>query len=64
MPKGLTGIVDDVGDRSCYTSRNNRFDRNSYQLGPGDLFFAWMNGERSESEWRRFGQDVNGTFIR
>jgi len=48
MTQGLTGIVDDVGDQSYYTSRNNRFDRKRYQLGPGNLFFAWMNRERSD----------------
>jgi hypothetical protein len=64
MTSGSTGLVQDVGDTSYFTSRNNRFERNRYQLGPGATFFAWMNADRSESAWKSYGQDVSGTFAR
>ena len=62
MAQGWTGLVQDVGDTTSFTSRNNRFDRNTYKLGGAGLHFVWMNGERTASEWRRYGMDVNGAF--
>lgn len=64
MDGGTTGFVQDIGDTSYFTSRNNRFERNSYQLGSAGAYFAWMNAERSESEWKSYGQDKSGTFRR
>jgi hypothetical protein len=64
MSGGWTGLVQDVGDSSYFTSRNNRFERNRYILGSGAVFFTWMNGDRSESEWKNYGQDGTGTFSR
>lgn len=59
---GWTGVVQDVGDQSVFASRNNRFERNQYQLPAGSLSFAWMDGEHTDAGWRRFGQDVDGVF--
>lgn len=59
---GWTGVVQDVGDRSVFASRNNRFERNQYQLPAGSLSFAWLDGEYTDAGWRRFGQDVDGVF--
>jgi parallel beta-helix repeat protein len=64
MTEGLTGLVQDVGDTSYFTSRNNRFERNRYHLGAGAAYFTWLNNERSETEWRGYNQDVSGTFGR
>jgi hypothetical protein len=63
MPKGMTGAVQDVGDSAVFTSRNNRFEHNTYYLSPNG-HFAWMNGERSDTEWKGYGMDATGTFIR
>jgi len=60
---GWTGLVQDIGDPSYFTSRNNRFERNQYLL-KGQWPFAWMNGTRNENEWVQFGQDVSGSFTR
>jgi hypothetical protein len=60
MRSGWTGIVEDVGTQYVYTGRNNRFERNQYQLGALMFPFVWMDGERTGAEWRRFGQDVDG----
>jgi parallel beta-helix repeat protein len=64
QPSGMTGIVQDVGDNAIFTSRNNRFERNKYLITGNTRPFAWMNGARTEQEWKAYGQDVNGTFTR
>jgi hypothetical protein len=61
MPSGMTGVAQDVGDNAIFTSRNNKFEHNTYYLSGGG-HFNWMNAERSDSEWRNFGQDTTGTF--
>jgi parallel beta-helix repeat protein len=64
MTVGFTGLVQDIGDRSYFTSRNNRFERNRYRLGSGKAYFVWLDEERPESEWKSYAQDVQGTFAR
>ena len=59
---GWTGIAQDIGDRSYFTSRNNRFTGNRYQFGPGLYHFQWMDGERQPSEWTQDGNDPDGAF--
>jgi len=61
---GATGLAQDIGDLSYFTSRNNRFDRNTYRLGTSARPFAWMNGFRTDVDWRAYGNDPNGTFAR
>jgi parallel beta-helix repeat protein len=59
------GIATDIaGNTAVFTSRNNRFVNNRYTLGSNPRPFAWMNGTRTESEWKAYGQDVTGTFTR
>jgi parallel beta-helix repeat protein len=64
MAQGMTGLVQDIGDTSCFTSRNNRFERNQYHLGPNASYFEWMNGPKNEFQWKSYGLDVSGTFSR
>ena len=64
MQVGETGVVQDIGDISVFTGRNNHFDRNTYTIGSNARYFVWMNGDRTENEWRGYGQDVTGTFTR
>jgi parallel beta-helix repeat protein len=61
MPSGKTGLAQDVGDDSYFTSRNNHWANNTYYLGTGARF-AWMGATLSDAQWRGYGQDVNGTF--
>jgi len=63
MHKGVTGLMQAVGDKTYFTSRNNRFDRNRYTLGTGNQF-AWMDVLMSESQFRSYGQEANGSFTR
>lgn len=59
---GWTGLVQDVGDTAPFTSRNNRFERNSYTLGGNAEPFHWMNLELDRAGWTNFGHDANGQF--
>jgi parallel beta-helix repeat protein len=64
MTEGKTGLAQSVGDNSYFTSRNNRWARNTYTLGRNANYFAWVGGAISEAEWRQAGQDLEGTFRR
>ena len=62
MSDGFTGLRQYVGDTSYFTSRNNRFSRNTYLLDSGSEYFHWQNGRRTVEEWRAYGHDIIGTF--
>jgi hypothetical protein len=64
MHVGHTGLVTDTGDMAIFRSRNNHFDRNSYFLGDAARYFTWMDDDRTEAEWRSYGQDTTGAFVR
>jgi Right handed beta helix region len=64
MHVGHTGLVTDTGDMAIFRSRNNRFDRNSYILGAAARYFTWMDDDRTDAEWRSYGQDTTGSFVR
>jgi parallel beta-helix repeat protein len=64
MHVGQTGLVTDTGDMAIFRSRNNHFDRNSYFLGAEARYFTWMDDDRTEAEWRSYGQDTTGSFVR
>jgi parallel beta-helix repeat protein len=61
---GWTGIAQDVGDTAVFTSRNNRFEHNTYKLNSKALPFTWMNQELDEFQWRAYGLDTTGQFSR
>lgn len=64
MSTGETGFFEVNSDGGIY-SRNNRFDQNTYHLGPNSLYFVWRSAARDENYWRSTArQDINGTFIR
>ncbi|NNC41326.1 MAG: hypothetical protein HKN95_11625, partial [Acidimicrobiia bacterium] len=52
---GWTGIGQDIGDNSVFTSRNNRFFDNIYEQE--GLHFFWLNDPRTFDEWQAFGQN-------
>ncbi len=64
MSSGRTGLAQDIGDTSYFTSRNNRFDHDTYYLGTNTRYFEWMNSQITESQWQGYGQELSGTFIR
>ena len=63
MKVGRTGLAQNVGDMSYYTSRNNRFEHNTYYLTQNTYLF-WNNQNLSEAQWLAYGNDVTGTFSR
>lgn len=64
MAAGESGVVQDVGDTTVFTGRNNRFTHNTYRTTGNDHPFAWMNRPRTEAEWLAYGQDATGSFSR
>jgi hypothetical protein len=65
---GFSGMLQGVGDVTYYTSRNIRFDRNTYRLGCNEHYFVWQGTAAvgysavTSSEWRASGMDRNGHF--
>jgi len=60
---GLTGFAQDIGDTSLFNLSIVKFTGNRYALG-STRPFQWMNGTRTETEWKSYGQDQSGTFTR
>ena len=57
------GAVQDTGSTVIFTSRNNRFDFNTYTLGGGNPSpFWWNNTSGGKTFWQGFGLDTNGVF--
>ena len=61
---GRSGVAQDIGDTNVFSSWNNRFVHNTYLLGTNTKPFEWMNGQRTEVQWKGYGQDLSGTFSR
>lgn len=62
MATGNTGLDENVGDSTVFTSKNNRFAHNSYVLGAASGF-AWSNKTGlTVAQWKTYGQDSTGTF--
>jgi len=71
MRGGHTGLVQNVGDPSLYTSANIRFSGNAYRLGCSTAYFAWQRPGRPGSDgyinwsaWRDAGNDSDGSAKR
>jgi hypothetical protein len=64
MQSGLSGLAQNYGDKSYFTSRGNRFEGNTYYLGTENQYFIWDDRRMTESEWNAAGQDVSGSFHR
>ncbi|HYC33614.1 MAG TPA: right-handed parallel beta-helix repeat-containing protein [Gemmatimonadales bacterium] len=64
MTTGYTGLGlgQGVSGGTYYTSKNNRFVRNSYVLGKNARYFYWHDDDRTTAEWKSYGQDTGGTF--
>jgi hypothetical protein len=61
------GIVQDNGDATVFTTRNNRYRNNTYfllPLGGGQSpGFEWQ-GWQNDTQWKAVGNDLTGTFTR
>lgn len=63
METGRSGLAQNMGDLSVFTSRNNRWERNVYEFGVQNLLpFMWMNRPVSREGWQSYDLDVAGAF--
>jgi hypothetical protein len=56
------GVTQNIGSNAVFTSQNNKFTGNIYDLGTSARYFRWMNSDRTTPDWKGYGLDVNGTF--
>jgi len=61
---GRTGIAQVHGGTSAFTSADNRFEKNTYDIGANRRPFFWMNRDLTEDEWKRYRQDLDGAVLR
>jgi hypothetical protein len=59
---GRDGVVENNGSTAVFTSMNVRFSHGSYKLGSSSQPFLWNDKSLSDSGWRGYGLDVDGTF--
>jgi parallel beta-helix repeat protein len=64
MRTGQTGIVENVGNDAVFTSWNNRFVGNHYDLKTNRKPFRWMGRDLDERQWRSLKQSVGEFFTR
>lgn len=58
MPRGQTGIAQNIESNEVFLSWNNRFEANHYQLQTNAAPFFWMRLSLDEVQWQAFGQDL------
>lgn len=64
LHEGWSGLLQDIGDNTYFTSRNNTFTNNRYDLPPQDMAaFTWNNTELTFSGWQSAGLDKGGFVI-
>jgi parallel beta-helix repeat protein len=58
------GVATDVSPYTVVfsTTRNNRYASNTYYLGRNPYPFAWIYGQKTEAQWKAYGQDTGGIF--
>jgi parallel beta-helix repeat protein len=58
------GINVSISDNSYYTTKNNRFDHNTYAMGNSQTSvpFVWMRANYTIQQWKNAGNDTHGTF--
>jgi hypothetical protein len=62
---GNMGIERYSGDAGVWSSRNNHFEHNTYQLQTAPSSpFIWAAGYKTAPQWKSYGNDDTGTFIR
>lgn len=61
MSRGVTGVAQAGGGTTVF-AQNNRFRHNTYYLGTLTSPFTWLNANRTEAQWKGYGQDTDGIF--
>jgi parallel beta-helix repeat protein len=64
-PGGQTGIDRYSGTAPVWTTLNNRFEHNTYNLQTAPASpFIWAAAYRTDAQWQAYGNDDSGTFNR
>jgi hypothetical protein len=62
---GRSGVASGLGDVGVWTTRNNRFQGNTYYLGSaGTKPFIWKDGPKTIDGWKAYQQDLTGGFYK
>ena len=62
---GWSGVQQSTGDTSIFTSKNNRFVRNTYVVTSDiEKPFKWNDRRLTWNEWQAYGHDNGGSFSR
>jgi parallel beta-helix repeat protein len=64
MPRGQTGIAENIGSPAVFLSWNNRFVGNRYELATNATPFSWMGRNLDERQWQSYPQGLKESFIR
>jgi parallel beta-helix repeat protein len=64
MPRGQTGVVDNVGTNAPYVQWNIRFEGNRYVLESNPMPFRWMSLNLDEWQWQAHGHRAEASFAR
>lgn len=62
LGSGEQGVVENNGSTAVFTSMHVRFSHGAYRLGTVSQPFLWNDRSLSDSGWRGYGLDVDGTF--
>lgn len=64
MPRGRTGIVQDVGSNDVFVSWNNRFVGNRFHVQGNPSPFRWLGLDLDEGQWHAYGQGTSDHITR
>jgi hypothetical protein len=64
MPRGQTGIAENIGTSAVFVSWNNRFAGNRYILATNPAPFFWMGQNLDERQWQAYGSGANDSYGR
>jgi parallel beta-helix repeat protein len=64
MPRGQSGIVENIGTSAIFSSWNNRFIGNKYVLSTNATPFSWMGRTLDERQFQTYGQGTSDSYVR
>ena len=62
MARGKTGLTQNTGETAVFSTWNNRFVHNTYQLDTDTAFFQWAGVNKTWAQWQTAGQDTTGSM--
>jgi parallel beta-helix repeat protein len=64
MPRGQSGIAENIGTSAVFVSWNNRFTGNQHVVRGNNAPFFWMGQSIDERQWQSYGQGTSDSFAR